>query len=79
MSNYFTAYGQLLIRDGLADCLGLDSELSYHVGALKGKASWQLGADEYHKVTQHNKLHINYIGKSTRGWLSLLGPETAKS
>jgi hypothetical protein len=32
------------------------------VTALRGKASWQLGAKEYHKVTSHKRL----LGKDPR-------------
>lgn len=39
------------------------------------KVSWQLGAKEYHKVTVHNKPHIQDLlgGKSSGGWLPQLG------
>jgi hypothetical protein len=35
------------------------------VTALRGKVSWQLGAKEYHKVTQHNKSQTrDLLGKT---------------
>jgi hypothetical protein len=38
---------------------------------LKGKMSRQSGAKEYEKVTEHNKVHMRFIEKDTRKWLSL--------
>lgn len=37
------------------------------VKTLRGTISWQAGAKEYHKVVQHNKLHItDLLGKVMR-------------
>lgn len=46
-----------------------------------GKASWQLGAWEYHKITPHNIPHTRDLlgGKKPGGWLPLLRWERSEN
>lgn len=49
--------------------------------SLNGKVFWQSGAKEDHKVTAYNEPHIRDLlgGKNPRGWLPLVGWETAEN
>lgn len=44
--------------------------VSVSIRALRGK----LGANEYHKVTQHNKSHKPFIGKDRGGRMAASAP-----